>query len=188
MKRDTTGKFVSNWDSEPKHRYSVSLTSTAWRSLDEEAHKQGISRSELIEHFARHLGSEQNLTDEVISVNAGNAEQQPILATVFNQDINNHQQLQLVTSPETECQVTTILESITDAFVAFDENWHYTYVNQAAVKILHKTPVELIGKHVWDEVFPELVGGVAYQELHRAVAEQVAVSWEEFGESVQCCL
>src|SRR4028119_1302533 len=150
MKRDGTGKFVSNWNSETKQRVSVSLTNTAWRSLDREAHRQGISRSEVIERFARTLEGEQ-----------------------------------LFAAQETEGKVATILESITDAFVAFDRDWRYTYVNRAAAKILHKTPEELLGKHVWNEVFPELVGGIASRELHRAVAEQVPVSWEEFGEPVQ---
>ncbi|MBD2006314.1 MULTISPECIES: PAS domain S-box protein [Cyanophyceae] len=150
MKRDATGKFVSNWNSETKQRVSVSLTNTAWRSLDKEAHRRGISRSEVIEHFARSLESEE-----------------------------------LFCVQETEGKVATILESITDAFVAFDRDWRYTYVNRAAAKILHKTPEELLGKHVWNEVFPELVGGIAYRELHRAAIEQVPVSWEEFGEPVQ---
>jgi len=153
MKRDATGKFVSNWNSETKQRVSVSLTNTAWRSLDKEAHMRGISRSEVIERFARSLESEQ-----------------------------------LFCAQETEGKVATILESITDAFVAFDRDWRYTYVNRAAAKILQKTPEELLGKHVWNEVFPELVGGIAYRELHRAVAEQVPVSWEEFGEPMQCWL
>ncbi|MEG4026596.1 PAS domain-containing protein [Microcoleus sp. S13C4] len=153
MKRDATGKFLSNWNSEMKQRVSVSLTNTAWRSLDKEAQRRGISRSEVIERFARSLESEE-----------------------------------LFCVQETEGKVATILESITDAFVAFDRDWRYTYVNRAAAKLLHKTPEELLGKHVWNEVFPELVGGVAYQQLHRAVAQQVPVSWEEFGEPIQCWL
>ncbi|MBD1812283.1 PAS domain S-box protein [Microcoleus vaginatus DQ-U2] len=150
MKRDATGKFLSNWNSEMKQRVSVSVTNTAWRSLDKEANRQGISRSEVIERFARTLEGEQ-----------------------------------LFCAQETEGKVATILESIADAFVAFDRDWRYTYVNRAAAKILHKTPEELVGKHVWNEVFPELVGGIAYRELHRAAIEQVPVSWEEFGEPVQ---
>ncbi|MEG4351646.1 PAS domain S-box protein [Microcoleus sp. LAD1_D3] len=150
MKRDARGKFVSNWNLETKQRVSVSLTNTAWRSLDKEAHRRGISRSELIERFARTLEGEP-----------------------------------LFSAQETESKVATILESITDAFVAFDRDWRYTYVNRAAAKILHKTPEQLLGKHVWNEVFPELVGAIPYQALHRAVTEQVPVSWEEFGESVQ---
>ncbi|ALF55216.1 chemotaxis protein CheY [Nostoc piscinale CENA21] len=73
MKRDSTGKFVNNWDSEKKQRFSISLTSTAWRSLDEEAHKQGISRSELIEYFARNLGNEPHPDFQEMQANAENA-------------------------------------------------------------------------------------------------------------------
>jgi hypothetical protein len=56
--------FVSNWHSQTKQRVSVSLTNTAWRSLDKEAHRQGISRSEVIERFARTLEGEQTLDSE----------------------------------------------------------------------------------------------------------------------------
>ncbi|HEY9881535.1 MAG TPA: CopG family transcriptional regulator, partial [Leptolyngbyaceae cyanobacterium] len=61
MKRDATGKFVNNWDSEAKQRVSVSITNTAWQLLDEEAHKRGTSRSEVIEHFARCLENKHSL-------------------------------------------------------------------------------------------------------------------------------
>ncbi|MBD3559758.1 PAS domain-containing protein, partial [Planktothrix sp. FACHB-1355] len=165
MKRDATGKFVSNWDSETKQRVNVSLTGTAWRLLDREAQKRGISRSEVIEYFAR------SLEDELSEIRQA-----------------QQQRTQLIAARETERQVTRILETITDAFVAFDRNWRYTYVNKAAGQILQKTPGELIGKHVWNEVFPELVGGIAYRGLHRAMTQQVPVSWEEFGEPVQCWL
>ena len=310
MKRDATGKFVSNWHSETKQRVSVSLTNTAWRSLDREAHRRGISRSEVIERFARTLECEQSLEAEkngadaqIHSLEEQILEKQHALATlqrqkqeleallenapdaiarfdrqirylyvnrvveqalgfsrdsllgramsefmtdpiylvweehlrqvfetaqeqeiefefetplgvrfyqarlvpelnadgivesviVVSRDISRtkqaeQQRTQLLATRETERKVATILESITDAFVAFDRGWRYTYVNRAAAQILHRTPEELLGKHVWNEIFPELVGGMAYQELHRAVAEQVPVSWEEFGEPVQCWL
>ncbi|WP_442994215.1 ATP-binding protein [Scytonema sp. PRP1] len=84
----------------------------------------------------------------------------------------------------TRDQISNILESITDAFVAFDHQWRYTYVNQQATKLLHKTREELLGKQVWEEVFPETVGNLAYQEFHRAVTEQVAVVFEEFGQPI----
>ncbi|OKH57873.1 hypothetical protein NIES2130_17580 [Scytonema sp. HK-05] len=88
------------------------------------------------------------------------------------------------TAETTRDQISNILESITDAFVAFDHQWRYTYVNQEATKLLHKTPEELLGKQVWEEVFPETVGSLAYQEFHRAVTEQVAVVFEEFGQPI----
>ena len=158
MKRDATGKFANNWNLETKQRVSVSLTRTAWRSLDQEAQKRGISRSEVIEQFARSLEVEPS------------KEELPAIP------------------PTVDRTVATVLESITDAFVAFDRDWHYTYVNHAAAQVLHKQPEELLGKHVWNEVFPELVGGVAYQAMHQAIAEQVPVAWEEFGEPVQSWL
>lgn len=157
MKRDATGKFVTNWKLETKQRVSVSLTRTAWRSLDQEAQKRGISRSEVIEQFARSLEAQPSTREPA-------------------------------TTQAVDRVVATILESITDAFVAFDQDWRYTYVNHAAAQILHKTPEELLGRHVWDEVFPELVGGVAYQAMHQAMAEQIPVAWEEFGELIQCWL
>ncbi|MBD1919105.1 MULTISPECIES: PAS domain S-box protein [Cyanophyceae] len=186
MKRDASGKFVNNWDRETKHRVSLSLTHTAWRSLDQAAQQRGTSRSEVIEQFARSLAVE----------NAANSNSEPTQIVQLQNQLRSLQQqnqalaAQLAHTPTqadqaTEHNVVTLLENITDAFVAFDRHWHYTYVNQAAAQILHKTPDELIGKQVWNEVFPELVGGVAYEAMHRAIAEQVPVAWEEFGEPLQ---
>lgn len=186
MKRDESGKFVNNWDRETKHRVSLSLTHTAWRSLEQAAQQQGTSRSEVIEQFARSLEVEPATCDP--GANAQIVRLQHQLRSLQQQ--NQALDARLVHIPgqadqATERKVVAILESITDAFVAFDRDWHYTYVNQAAAQILHKAPEELIGKQVWNEVFPELVGGVAYKAMHRAIAEQVPVAWEEFGEPIQ---
>lgn len=81
-------------------------------------------------------------------------------------------------------RVNQILTCMTDAFVAFDRDWRYTYANPASLQLLQKSSDELIGNNVW-EVFPNEVGGIAYRELHRAMAEQVPVFWEELGEPVQ---
>nr|WP_194054362.1 PAS domain S-box protein [Nodosilinea sp. LEGE 06152] len=78
-----------------------------------------------------------------------------------------------------------LLEHMTDAFVAFDRHWRYTYANPAALQMLQKSLEELIGKNVWEEVFPSEKGGFTYRQLHRALEEQVPASWEEFGEPVQ---
>jgi PAS domain S-box-containing protein len=215
MKRDAAGKFLSNWSSEPKRRVSVTLTNTAWRLLDEAAQKFGISRSEVIERTARSFATPttqcsekgddlgqafsgafnlccQNGIDSCFDGGYGHAQIQPqvlspeqqMIATTETQQAEQ-QRTQLLAIQKTEHKVAAILESITDAFVAFDRNWCYTYVNQAAAKILHKTPAELLGKHVWNEVFPEQVGSIAYQQLHRAVAEQIPVFWEDCEQQFQ---
>ncbi len=194
MKRDATGKFVSNWDSETKQRVSVSLTRSAWRLLDEEAQKRGISRSEVIEHFARSLKAGASPVELKNNGVASKKIPPTDLQLLFNDQLNGTSRAQQLEHTETkrveavreaERKVANILETIADAFVAFDRNWCYTYVNRAAAQILQRTPQELIGKHVWREVFPKEVGGLAYRELHRAVAQQVPVSWEEFGQPVQ---
>lgn len=79
----------------------------------------------------------------------------------------------------TRDQVTTILESITDGFIAFDRDWHFTYVNAQAGRILQRNPADLIGKFVWSE-FPNVTNTAFYREYHRAVSEQVTVEFEEF--------
>lgn len=79
-------------------------------------------------------------------------------------------------------RITSILESITEAFVAFDRQWRYTYVNQEAARLLQKPREELLGKQVWKDVYPELIGNTFYQEAHRAIAEQVPIEFEEFCE------
>ncbi|MBD2436843.1 PAS domain S-box protein [Nostoc sp. FACHB-110] len=81
-------------------------------------------------------------------------------------------------------QVITILESITDAFAAFDREWRYTYVNEQATQLLQKTREQLLGKHLWQEIFPEVKEQLVYREFHRAVNEQVAVVLEEFIETL----
>jgi PAS domain S-box-containing protein len=96
------------------------------------------------------------------------------------------QEQQLRLEAETAQRRTAhLLEHMTDAFVVFDRHWRYTYANPAALQLLQKSSEELIGKDVWEEVFPSEKGGFAYRQLHRALEEQVSVSWEEFGEPVQ---
>ncbi|OUL35417.1 hypothetical protein BV372_11215 [Nostoc sp. T09] len=57
MKRDKTGKFIHSWGRESKQAVNLSLTKTAWQMLKQEASKRGVSRSELVERFARSLES-----------------------------------------------------------------------------------------------------------------------------------
>ena len=76
-------------------------------------------------------------------------------------------------------RITNILESITDAFVAVDRQWHFTYINERALTTLQRTREELLGKNMWEE-FPEAVGLPAYREYHRAMTSGNSVHFEEF--------
>lgn len=75
-------------------------------------------------------------------------------------------------------QATTILESITDAFFALDHEWRFTYLNRQAERLLQTTRASLIGKSIWEE-FPQSIDLAFYQEYHKAVADQVSVTFEE---------
>jgi PAS domain S-box-containing protein len=81
-------------------------------------------------------------------------------------------------------QVTTILESITDAFVAVDREWRYTYVNHEAERLLHRPRAELLGRTIW-EVFPAAVGSTSGLQYQRAMAEQVTVAFEAYSPALQ---
>ena len=76
-------------------------------------------------------------------------------------------------------QMSNILESIADAFIAFDRQWRYTYVNQKAAHLLQKTQNELLGQCMW-EIFPDLVGTLFERELKKSLTEQISVELEEF--------
>ena len=77
-------------------------------------------------------------------------------------------------------RVTDILESITDGFVAVDRDWRFNYVSQATARVLQKSFQELIGKQVWQEVFPEAAGSALKSELYRAMESEVTVAIEQF--------
>jgi PAS domain S-box-containing protein len=76
-----------------------------------------------------------------------------------------------------------ILESITDAFVAVDREWRFTYLNEQALVVLHRAREELLGKNMWEE-FPDAVELPAYREYHRAMASGSTVRFEEFNPSL----
>jgi len=72
-----------------------------------------------------------------------------------------------------------IFERVTDAFVALDKEWKYTYVNKRAGEIFNRRPEDLIGKHIWTE-FPEGIGQPFHLAYERAMREQKAVRFEEY--------
>ncbi|BAY18869.1 PAS/PAC sensor signal transduction histidine kinase [Anabaenopsis circularis NIES-21] len=78
-----------------------------------------------------------------------------------------------------KAKLVNILETVTDAFVALDVNWCYTYVNQRAGQIFNRRPEDLIGKNIWEE-FPEGVGQKFYYAYYQAVAEQKVIEMEEY--------
>ncbi|HEY4062958.1 MAG TPA: PAS domain S-box protein [Puia sp.] len=82
----------------------------------------------------------------------------------FNEDLE--EQVKIKTA-----ELTGIFERITDAFIAVDKDFCYTYLNKKAGELIHRDPDQLIGKCVWD-IFPDVVGSSTYHAFNRAMAEQ----------------
>ena len=72
-----------------------------------------------------------------------------------------------------------ILESISDAFVAVDREWRFTYLNAKAEQVFRMKSRRLIGRYCWD-LFPEGIRTEGYRRLHEAMAEGKSVYYLEY--------
>ncbi len=72
-----------------------------------------------------------------------------------------------------------ILERITDAFVALDRDWRFTFVNARAAQLLARRAEDLIGQHVWTE-FPESLGIELQRVCEQAMDGQKPANFEEY--------
>ena len=79
----------------------------------------------------------------------------------------------------------TILESITDAFVAVDPEWRYTYVNERALRRMQSrsgrdlTREDVLGRGMW-ELFPEAMGTTIEDNYREAMRERREVQFETY--------
>ncbi len=73
-------------------------------------------------------------------------------------------------------QISNILESISDGFLAIDQNWRFTYVNKEAERILLRDRISLTGKVIWDE-FPELQK-IFYEQCKQVLSEKNTIHYE----------
>jgi diguanylate cyclase (GGDEF)-like protein/PAS domain S-box-containing protein len=75
-------------------------------------------------------------------------------------------------------QTQNILSSITDAFVAVDGQWRFTYLNATAEKLLRRERQEILGRRLWEE-FP-VENSIFQANFMKAAAERVPVDFEEY--------
>jgi PAS domain S-box-containing protein len=69
----------------------------------------------------------------------------------------------------TRAELGTILEMIGDAFVAFDRELNFTYVNERAEAVLERRAAELVGRNYYD-AYPESRGSAFAACYHQALA------------------
>lgn len=80
---------------------------------------------------------------------------------------------------DSEQRLTNMLESISDAFVAYDKEWRYAYVNEKAAQMVQMKREDLIGKSLY-ELFPESVDTPAFREHLRIKEEGKPTQLEYF--------
>ena len=88
---------------------------------------------------------------------------------------------------QANARIVSLLESTTDEFVAFDQDWGYADANEGGLKAINNalgtslTHADLIGTTVWD-LFPEFGQTALYAELSRGRAESRPVRLETYSE------
>lgn len=72
-----------------------------------------------------------------------------------------------------------ILESISDAFYAIDENWNITYFNAEAENLLNKKWENVVGESIWGE-FPAAKETELYDIYHKVMEQKKPQSFEYY--------
>ncbi|WP_292758750.1 PAS domain-containing protein [Methanobacterium sp.] len=77
-------------------------------------------------------------------------------------------------------QITQILDSIQDSFVALDNFWNFIYVNRCAAEYLGVDADDLLGQNLWER-FPKLAGTIYETSFRRAMNEHEVQHFEAPG-------
>jgi PAS domain S-box-containing protein len=106
------------------------------------------------------------------------------LAQLRRESLQREQELRAISEraqQQTEAafrHVTLLLESMSDAFIALDRDWHITYQNATAERINKKSRDKVLGRTLWEE-WPAAIGSISEQQYRQALAEQTPVHFEQ---------
>ncbi len=76
-------------------------------------------------------------------------------------------------------RITTVFESITDAFYTLDHAWRFTYLNTQTERLLRRSAAELLGQELWT-AFPEVKDSLLEHTYREAVQTGTAAAFEFF--------
>lgn len=96
--------------------------------------------------------------------------------------LNSEQALQ-----ESNHRISSILNSITDGFIALDRNWKFTYINKAAARTMRRLPEQVLGRTIW-EVLPNLENTGFGKLYKKSMAENVPLQIESYYEPFKAWL
>ncbi len=80
-------------------------------------------------------------------------------------------------------ETESILESISDAFYAVDDEWRFIYVNSEAERLWRRPRETLLGRGIWEE-FPETIGSESHEAHLMAAREARPISLETESEGL----
>lgn len=129
-------------------------------------------------------GSEE-VASEAISygvtdyVQKGGTERYDLLANRIEQAVAEYTTRQFRAA--TQQDPFTVLERITDAIITLDDQWRFTYINQAAEEIFGQSAEQLLGESIW-ETFPEAKDTAFYDHYHEAMAHGESMTFVEYFE------
>jgi PAS domain S-box-containing protein len=103
---------------------------------------------------------------------------------------NEAQLKRLSTNLEEEVKIKTaelthVFERITDAFIALDNDWNYTYLNKRAAEMSGRNVEDLIGKNIWEE-YPDVMNEPFYTALLLAKATGEQQRQELYYSKIDC--
>ncbi|MBQ4913362.1 PAS domain S-box protein [Maribacter sp. MMG018] len=91
-----------------------------------------------------------------------------ILATYVDRTEAKKAQIKMAQS---ENKYRELTERISDAYVAFDKDWNFVYINARAARIIDKKPDDVLGKNMWEE-FPEFANSPAFSVFNNSLKNQ----------------
>jgi PAS domain S-box-containing protein len=146
--------------------------------LERELSETGRSRAELTAY--RPDGTRVEVELVVVAIREAPGEVTGYVG--IHRDVSDRKRAE-ASQRESQRRVETVLESVTDAFVAVDHEWRYTYVNERARRAMEAatgepvTRADVLGRTMW-EAFPLLAGTVASERTQEAMRDRKSVSFE----------
>ncbi len=80
---------------------------------------------------------------------------------------------------EAQARTESVLASVVDVHILFDREWHYLYVNEAALRAIGRPRDEILGRTQW-ELYPDIVGTELARHYHRAMDERIPVVFDSY--------
>jgi PAS domain S-box-containing protein len=94
----------------------------------------------------------------------------------IGQDITERKQAE-ESLRQAHSRIESILNSVADIHILFDQDFRYLYVNEAAVRAIGRPREQLLGHTLW-EVYPDIAGTELDRQYNRAMDERILVAFD----------